>query len=195
MNPNIKCTCPFGNPLIAVASDCPVHKSGSQSFDTHPTPSSPSSSGKEAIDMAAQEWFEKGSIFTLDFLDPAERETIYKIMDLFAQGKIRFHAASLLKENGELKEENTSNLKVAEDYKNQLEKSLSSNEAKDKEWELQCKLKEEYMKKYSDSQKSNEYWKQLAETNYDKGYGDGYNEASREAAKEIRENYRPNNEQ
>lgn len=44
----------------------------------------------EIIDMTAQEWFENGSMFTLDFLLPEERETIYKIMDLYAQGKVRF---------------------------------------------------------------------------------------------------------
>lgn len=49
----------------------------------------PSSTEAPEPDMTAKEWFEKGAMFTLDFLEPAERETIYKIMDMYALGKTR----------------------------------------------------------------------------------------------------------
>ena len=32
MNPNIKCTCPFGNPAVAIVENCPVHGVGIESI-------------------------------------------------------------------------------------------------------------------------------------------------------------------
>lgn len=88
---------------------------------------------KEAIDMTAQEWFEKGSMFTLDFLLPEERETIYKIMDLYAHGKVRFHAASLLKENEELNDLIDENRKEYDQAVDKITQLQSSNEELKKE--------------------------------------------------------------